>query len=386
MTGAPRAEPPAAPIPKKGELPVAQPTLPPLAEVVRHLEEAWGNRFLTNAGPLHQRLEEALREYLDVEHLSLFNNGTNALLTAVQALGLKGEVVTTPFSFVATANSLVWNGATPVFADIEESTFGLSADAFAAAVTPRTTGAMPVHCYGLPCDVKGIAEVASDHGLKVVYDAAHAFGVRRGGSSLLRHGDLAVLSFHATKVFSTVEGGAIVSHTAEQKRRIDRLRNFGIVDETSVTEAGLNGKLSEVHAAFGLAQLAHMGEMLRSRAALDARYRKALAGIRGLTLPATPPDTVANHGYFPVLVGPEFPVSRDGLHARLKAKGILSRRYFFPLICDFEAYSKAGHRPLVPVARRVSSQVLCLPMYAHLSEADLDRVAGAVRDVATEGA
>lgn len=362
-------------------IPVTQPTMPPLGEFVRYLEEIWGNRLLTNAGPLHQRLEEALREYLDVEHVSLFNNGTNALLTAVQALGLRGEVVTTPFSFVATAHSLVWNRATPVFADIDEATFGLSARAFEAAVTPRTTGAMPVHCYGIPCDVDGIAKVAQERGLKVVYDAAHAFGVKDRGRSVLRHGDLSVLSFHATKVFNTVEGGAVVSHDADTKRRIDRLRNFGIVDEVTVAEPGLNGKLSEVHAAFGLVQLARMGEALRARADVAARYRRGLAAVRGVRLPAPPAGATENHSYFPILVGPEFPLTRDQLHGRLKAEGILSRRYFYPLISDMASYARPGQAaPEVPVARRVAQQVLCLPMYGHLRPEDQDRVVAAVRD------
>jgi dTDP-4-amino-4,6-dideoxygalactose transaminase len=366
-------------------IPVTQPTLAPLAEFTKYLEELWGNRILTNSGPLHMRLEEALRDYLDVPHISLFNNGTVALMAAVKALDLTGEVVTTPYSFVATAHSLAWNGLTPVFADIDERTFGLSAKALDAAVTPETRGVMPVHCYGIPCDVDGIAKVAKEHGLKVIYDAAHAFGVKDRGKSVLRHGDLSVLSFHATKVFNTVEGGAIVCHDAEMKRRIDRLRNFGIADETSVTEVGLNGKLSEVHAAFGLAQLAHLGEALRGREVVAKRYRKELAGLKGLRIPEPAVDATENFSYFPVLIGPDFPLNRDELHAHLKGKGILSRRYFYPLISEMEAYASPGTTVDLPVSRRVASQVLCLPMYAHLSETDQARIITAVAETSRTG-
>jgi dTDP-4-amino-4,6-dideoxy-D-glucose transaminase len=366
-----------------GPIPVTQPTMPPMAEFSRYLKEIWGSRTLTNVGPLHQRLEQALCEYLDVEHVSLFNNGTNALLAAAQALDLKGEVVTTPFSFVATAHSLAWNRATPVFADIDEATFGLSARSFGQAITPKTTGVMPVHCYGIPCDVDGIAKVAGEHGLKVVYDAAHAFGIKDRGRSVLRHGDLSVLSFHATKVFNTVEGGAVVSHDAAMKRRVDRLRNFGIVDEARVDEVGLNGKLSEMHAAFGLAQLRQLGPARRARGVLARRYRRALAGLPGLTLPRPPSQATENFSYFPVLVDPAFPLDRDGLQQHLKERGILARRYFFPLIPDMKAYAR-GSRTVgdLPVARRVAQQVLCLPLYAHMGKADQDRVIAAVLEAA----
>lgn len=371
------------PAPTTPAIPVTQPTLPPLAEVEPYLREVWGSRILTNAGPLHNRLEEALRAHLGVDHLSLFNNGTVALMAAAKALGLRGGVVTTPFSFVATAHAIAWAGASPVFADIDPETFNLDPGAArrAAAVTPDATGLLPVHCYGTPCDVDGLARLAQERGLKVLYDAAHAFGVRRGGASLLRHGDMSVLSFHATKVFNTVEGGAVVCHDAATKRRVDELRNFGIVGEASAHNVGLNGKLSEVHAAVGLASLPHLDEVLLARAAVARRYRDRLGRVQGIHLPEPSAGATQNFSYFPVLVGPDFPVSRDALQERLKEKGILSRRYFHPLIPDMEAY-QAGPRPDVPVARRVSSQVLCLPMYAHLTEEDQGRVVAAILEAA----
>lgn len=362
-------------------LTVTQPYLPPLEEFVPLLAEVWESRILTNAGPKHQALEAALGEHLGVEHISLFSNGTVALITALQALDLTGEVITTPFSFVAGAHALRWNGLTPVFVDIDPHTLNLDARRIEAAITPRTSAIMPVHCYGHMCDTGAIQAIADRHGLRVLYDAAHAFGVRHNGQSLLRAGDLSVLSFHATKVFNTFEGGAIVSPNAETKRRIDRLRNFGFDSEVSVGEIGMNGKMSEVNAAFGLLQLRHVDNAIERRREIDALYRRALADVTGLHCVTPPAGQTRNGSYFPILVGPQFPLSRDALFEQLRAQGILARRYFHPLISDFPMYRNApgaAHDQL-PVAHRAATQVLCLPIYPAMSNADVGRVLSALR-------
>jgi len=355
---------------------VTQPELPPLADFIPYLERIWDSRQLTNGGPFHQQLEAALGEYLGVEHICLFSNGTLALMTALQALGVEGEVITTPYSFVATAHAILWNGLKPVFVDIDAESFNLDPARIEAAITPDTTAILPVHCYGRPCDVDEIRKIADRHGLRVVYDAAHAFGVRDAGGSVLRHGDLSVLSFHATKVFSTFEGGAIVCPDASTKQRIDYLKNFGFSDETTVLATGINGKLNEIQAAFGLLSLKSIDANLARRQWVDQLYRSRLAGVPGLRLPATFYGT-ANYSYFPILVGPEYPMSRDALYAHLRDNQIYGRRYFYPLITDFPMYrslSTAGTDGL-PSARRVSGQVICLPLYPSLSEPDVTRIA-----------
>ncbi|EGH24737.1 aminotransferase, partial [Pseudomonas amygdali pv. mori str. 301020] len=263
-------------------IPVTRPLLPPLEEFIPYLEHIWESRQLTNGGPFHQQLEKELAEYLGVQHLSLFSNGTRALMTAIQALRIKGEVITTPYSFVATAHSLLWNSLTPVFVDIDPGTYNLDPERIEEAITPATTAIMPVHCYGIPCDVDRIQQIADRYGLKVIYDAAHAFGVQHRGQSLLNHGDLSVLSFHATKVFNTFEGGAIISPDAKTKQRIDYLKNFGFADEVTVVAPGINGKMSEINAAFGLLQLKYIDEALLKRQRIDERYRDALATVPGL--------------------------------------------------------------------------------------------------------
>ncbi|MCU0647904.1 MAG: DegT/DnrJ/EryC1/StrS family aminotransferase [Gemmatimonadaceae bacterium] len=363
-------------------LTVTQPHLPPLEEFIPYLEAIWDRRVLTNGGPMHQQLEAALCAYLGVPHISLFANGTAALLTAVQALELSGEVITTPFSFVAGAHALLWNGLTPVFADIDPETLNLDPARIEAAVTERTTGIMPVHCYGNPCDLAAIERIARARGLRVLYDAAHAFGVTVPDGSVLTAGDLSVLSFHATKVFNTFEGGAIVSHDAATKQRIDQLKNFGIVDETTVDAAGLNGKMSEVNAAFGLVQLQHIDAAIARRAQIDAHYRALLAEVPGITCVPPSGQTRSNHSYFPILVGSEYPVSRNALYTALKGQDILSRRYFHPLISHFPMYRalpSAAPRNL-PVATRVAEQVLCLPIHTGMCDADVERVVTIVRE------
>ncbi|MQP77473.1 aminotransferase class I/II-fold pyridoxal phosphate-dependent enzyme [Stenotrophomonas sp. MYb238] len=355
---------------------VTSPLLPPLEEFVPYLEKIWDSRILTNSGSMHQALEKALCAYLGVKHIALFANGTLALVTALQALRITGEVITTPYSFVATAHSLLWNGIKPVFVDIDPDTLNLDPARIEAAITPQTTAIMPVHCYGRPCDVAAIARIADTYNLKVIYDAAHAFGVRDTRGSLLRHGDLSILSFHATKVFNTFEGGAIVCPDARTKQRIDHLKNFGFVNETTVVAPGINGKMNEVCAAFGLLQLKHIDHALARRADIDARYRRRLAGVRGLRCPRMPAAGTTNHAYFPVMIDDDFPVGRDGLYQHMRDRNILVRRYFHPLISEFPMYrGLASAQPSnLPTAHEAARRVLCLPIHPELSDADVDQV------------
>ena len=359
---------------------VTRPLLPPLEEFIPYLEQIWNNKWLTNNGPFHKQFENALCHYLGVEHISLFANGTLALVTALQSLRITGEVITTPYSFVATAHSLLWNGIRPVFVDIHPDTLNLDPDKIEAAITPQTTAILPVHCYGHPCDIERIQEIADNYGLKVIYDAAHAFGVRHRDESVLNHGDLSVLSFHATKVFNTFEGGAIVCQDAKTKRHIDHLKNFGYVDEVTVVASGINGKMSEFTAAFGLLQLKVINTALQQRAAIDARYRAGLAGIAGIHCLDDTVEGFGNHAYFPIMVRPEYPLVRDALYQKLRDNGVHARRYFFPLISDFPMYRgmpSAAHANL-PVARKAAEQVICLPIYPGLSEAEIDLVLGLI--------
>ena len=360
---------------------VTQPYLPPLEEFIPYLEKIWKNKWLTNNGPFHQQLEQALCEYLGVNHLALFTNGTIALVTALQALRVTGEVITTPYSFVATTHSLLWNGLTPVFVDIDPVTCNLDPEKIEQAITPRTTAIMPVHCYGTPCNVERIQQIADTYGLKVIYDAAHAFGVKLKGESLLLHGDLSILSFHATKVYNTFEGGAIICPDAKTKQRIDYLKNFGFADEVTVMAPGINGKMSEINAAFGLLQLRHVDAATTERRTIDALYREALSGVAGISLLPVPADTECSYSYVPVLVEGNYPLSRDGLYARLKEHNIFSRRYFYPLISEMPMYrGLPSARPEnLPVAEAISQKVLCLPIYPGLAQADVASVCGLIR-------
>lgn len=355
---------------------VTQPFLPPLKEFIPYLERIWENKWLTNAGPFHEELESSLAKYLGVEHLALFANGTIALVTALQTLRITGEVITTPYSFVATAHSLLWNGITPVFVDIDPSTCNLDPEKIEQAITPRTTAILPVHCYGNPCNVERIQQIADTYGLKVIYDAAHAFGVRYKEESLLRHGDLSVLSFHATKVFNTFEGGAIVCNDAKTKQRIDYLKNFGFADEVTVMAPGINGKMNEVQAAFGLLQLKYIDSAIEQRRSIDARYREALADVPGIVWLESPFDTVKSYSYFTIIVSDDYPISRDALYNKLRDEGIYARRYFYPLISDMSMYRglPSAAREKLPVAKRIADQVLCLPIYPALKEGDVNRV------------
>ncbi len=362
---------------------VTQPALPPLHEFIPYLEAIWANKILTNGGPFHQQLEKALCNYLGVEHLALFSNGTLGLVTALQALRITGEVITTPYSFVATAHSLLWNGIKPVFVDVHPDTLNLDPARIEAAITPQTTAIMPVHCYGHPCDVQAIQKIADNYNLKVIYDAAHAFGVQDAGGSVLRRGDLAVLSFHATKVFNTFEGGAIICPDAKTKLRIDQLKNFGFVDETTVVAPGINGKMSEINAAFGMLQLQHVDEAMAKRQAIDAAYREALKEVPGIRCLQSAGEQVANYSYFPILVEADYPLSRDALYQKLKDNNIFARRYFYPLITDFPMYRgmPSAHRENLPVATAAAQKALCLPIYPALSHEDVSRVVDLISGV-----
>jgi len=365
-------------------VPVTQPYLPPLEEFTPYLAQIWSNKWVTNEGPFHHQLEEALCEHLGVEHICLFSNGTLALMTALQALGITGEVITTPFSFVATTHALHWNGIKPVFVDIDPVSMNLDPSKIEAAITSETRAILPVHVYGNPCEVEAIQRIADTHGLRVIYDGAHAFGVKRNGQSILRSGDLSILSFHGTKIFHTFEGGAIVCHDLETKRRIDQLKNFGITDEVTVVAAGINAKMNEVQAAFGMLQLKHVDKAFEARARIDRRYREALGGVRGLTLHHIEDINSRNHAYFPVLVTEEFPVSRDQLYQELRNRHIGVRRYFYPLISEFATYNglPSAAPDNLPVASVISRQVLCLPIFPMLESSEQDRIIDIVLSLA----
>ena len=361
---------------------VAQPSLPPLEDFIPYLREIWSTKILTNGGPFHQQLEAALCEYLGVEHISLFTNGTLALVTALQALRITGEVITTPYSFVATAHSLLWNGIKPVFVDVHPDTLNLDPARIEAAITPQTTAILPVHCYGHPCDVEAIGRIADTYGLRLIYDAAHAFDVEKDGASVLRFGDLSVLSFHATKVFNTFEGGAIVCPDLKTKLRIDQLKNFGFVDEVTVVAPGINGKMNELSAAFGMLQLKGISAAIEMRQAVDARYRAGLLRVRGIQCLGDAGESRQNHSYFPIRVKPEYPLSRDALYKKLQSHGIHGRRYFYPLISDFPMYRglPSAARSNLPVSALAAAEVICLPMYQALSPQTQDTVISLIAD------
>ncbi|WP_170800050.1 DegT/DnrJ/EryC1/StrS family aminotransferase [Stutzerimonas stutzeri] len=365
-------------------IPVTSPLLPPLEEFIPYLEKIWQSRFLTNGGDMHQQLEQALCEYLGVRHLALFASGTLALVTALQALRITGEVITTPYSFVATAHSLMWNGIKPVFVDIDPISLNIDPEKIEAAITPQTTAIMPVHCYGNPCDTAALERIADTYNLKIIYDAAHAFGVQDGGGSVLRHGDLSVLSFHATKVFNTFEGGAIICPDEKTYRRIGHLKNFGFVNETTVVAPGINGKMNEVSAAFGLLQLRYIDNALARRRDIDQLYRRCLGEVAGLQcLPPRDDPKRANCAYFPVLVEADFPVSRDEVYHMMRRCDIHVRRYFYPLISDFPMYRglPSAAPANLPVARSIADKVLCLPIYPDLDDAAVVAICQVLKEV-----
>lgn len=369
---------------KLDEIFVTQPFMPPLKEFLPYLEQIWDNKLVTNCGPFHREFEAAVGEHLGVEHVALFTNGTIALVTALQSLRISGEVITTPFSFVATSHSLLWNGIKPTFVDIDPETLNLDPKQIEAAITPHTTAILPVHCYGRPCNTKAIQEIADTYNLKVIYDAAHAFGTKDEGGSILRHGDLSVLSFHATKVFNTFEGGAIVCPDAKTKNRIDQLKNFGIVSEVNVVAPGINGKMSEFNAALGMLQLKYMDRVMKGRKQVHDTYIRLLAGVRGIRCLNPPKEPGFNYSYFPILVGDDYPMSRDQLNQYLNENGIHPRRYFHPLISEFPMYRglpSADHANL-PVATDAARRIICLPIYSELELSQVERISELVANPA----
>jgi dTDP-4-amino-4,6-dideoxygalactose transaminase len=367
----------------KSAIYVTQPYLPPLDEFVPYLQSIWDNKVLTNGGTFHTQLENALAAYLGVKYAVLYNNGTIALICALKALGLTGEVITTPYSFVATSHSLLWNNLTPIFVDIDPVSLNIDPAKIEAAITSRTTAILGVHCYGHPCDVDVIQRIADKHGLKVIYDAAHAFGVEITKGSILNSGDLSILSFHATKVFNTFEGGAIICHDEATKNKVNSLKNFGIADETTVLEVGINGKMSEVNAAFGLLQLKYIEVALAQRKKVDLYYRDQLKDLAGIELINSFHEKIANYSYFPILINQEYPISRDALYEKLKNNNIYSRRYFYPLLTNFEMYKKmpSAQKENLPIASHIAEQVLCLPIYPDLSLLEQDRIIDIIKGV-----
>lgn len=361
---------------------VTRPHLPPLEEFIPYLEEIWNSQHLTNNGPFHGQLEQALCDYLGVKHISLFTNGTIALITALQALQISGEVITTPYTFVATSHALLWNNIKPVFVDIDPVTLNLDPSKIEAAITEHTQAIMPVHCYGNPCDIDAIARIAEQHKLKVIYDAAHAFGVQDDHGSILNHGDLSILSFHATKVFNTFEGGAIISPDAKTKQHIDYLKDFGFSDELTIVAPGINGKMSEVNAAFGLLQLKHIDQAIARRKEIALHYREALQGISGIHLVSETFQKHANHSYFPVLIDNDYPISRDALYNKLQSHNIYTRRYFYPLISNLPMYQEltSSNAQNLSVANRTAKQILCLPIYPTLENNELDKIISIIRE------
>lgn len=360
---------------------VTSPLLPPLDEFNDYLRDIWQRKWITNNGHYHQMLEKALCDYLGVEHISVFTNGTLPLIAALQALRISGEVITTPYSFVATTHSIWWNNIRPVFVDIDPRTGNLDPDRIEAAITPATTAIMPVHVYGTPCDTERIRSIADKYGLRVIYDAAHAFGVRVDGRSVLEAGDMSTLSFHATKTYNTIEGGALICHTAEMKQRIDYLKNFGFADETTIVAPGINAKMDEVRAAYGLLSLKYVDRAIEARRQVALRYREALRGVEGITLLDEVPGVRHNYSYFPIFVDAgRYGLSRDELYARMKEAGVFGRRYFYPLISTFSTYRglPSAAAANLPVATRMADQVICLPMHHALSDADVERVLGTI--------
>lgn len=378
----------------KPQITVTSPLLPPLDEFNSYLQQIWESKWITNNGHFHQQLEQALAEYLGVEYLSLFTNGTLPLITAFQALGIhEGEVITTPYSFVATSHSIWWNGLKPVFVDIEEDTCGIDLSKIEAAITPNTVAIMPVHCYGKPCKTAEIDAIARKHNLKVIYDAAHAFGVIENDQSVLKAGDISTLSFHATKVYNTIEGGALICHSAEMKYHVDNLKNFGFRGETTVVAPGINSKMDEMRAAYGLLNLRQVDAAIEARKQVAKRYVEALQDVQGIKIFQPMVDSFAsslnslspcrlNYSYFPIFVDEDrYGISRDALYEKMKANNVLGRRYFYPLITDFDPYKDIPSANLanLPVANKIANQVICLPMHHALSDEDVKRVVECIR-------
>ncbi len=372
------------------QITVTSPLLPNLDEFNVMLKEIWASKWVTNMGQFHNQLEKALAEYLHVPYVCLFTNGTIPLMTALQALRITGEVITTPYSFVATTHSIWWNGCKPVFVDIDPTTGNMAPDKIEAAITPATTCIMPVHCYGKPCDTKRIQEIADKYGLKVIYDAAHAFGVEvpaqqygleafdeKGLAGIMNAGDMSTLSFHATKVYNTIEGGALVVHDEKTKRRIDNLKNFGITDEVTVVAPGINGKMDEMRSAYGLLNLKQVDDAIEKRHQVAIKYREALRNVSGISFWDDMPGVRHNYSYFPIFIdGNKYGKSRDDIYYKMKEQGVLSRRYFYPLISNLPTYRgfPSANKENLPLGNKMADEVLCLPMHHALSEEDINRV------------
>ncbi len=361
----------------KNIITVTSPLLPDLGEFTKLLQEVWDSKWITNNGSFHIQLEKALAEYLKVPYVSLFTNGTLPLITALQALRITGEVITTPYSFVATTHSLWWNGIKPVFVDIEWESGCIDPNKIEAAITPKTTAIMPLHVYGKPCDMEAIQDIADKYGLKVIYDAAHAFGVEVNGKSVLNAGDMSTLSFHATKVYNTVEGGAMIMHDEMTKKRIDYLKNFGFASETKVIAPGINSKMDEIRSAYGLLNLRQVDAAIESRHQVAIRYREILRNVEGIEVWEDIPGVRHNYSYFPIFVDEKkYGMSRDDLYFKMKEQGVLGRRYFYPLISEFSTYRSlpSAAKENLPVAHKMANSVICLPMHHALKEEDIQRI------------
>ena len=359
---------------------VTKPAMPPIEELLPYLKNIWESQILSNGGCFHEQLEKELCNYLGVKYISLFSSGTTALIAALNLFDLSGEVITTPFSFVATSHAIKWNNLKPVFVDIERDTFNISPEKIEQAITDKTTAILPVHCYGIPCDVEAIDHIAKKYNLKVIYDASHAFGVEDRSGSILQYGDASALSFHATKVFNTFEGGAVVCKSLEEKQRLHRFKNFGLSKENNIDVIGLNGKMSEINAAFGILQLKYLDEYISKRKDIFEYYRQELSSIEGLEIIKFKPGTIFNYCYFPILIGERFPVKCKDLMIFLEQQNIFCRRYFYPLISDFDAYKNlvTGKIDFVN-AKKAADNILCLPIFPDLSKDNVGRIVDIIK-------
>ena len=356
---------------------VTAPLLPNLEDFNEMLQEIWNSKWITNNGNFHKQLEKELASYLKVPYISLFTNGTLPLITALQALRITGEVITTPYSFVATTHSLWWNGCKPVFVDIDPATGNIDPDKIEAAITPQTQAIMPVHVYGKPCDTQRIQEIADKYGLKVIYDAAHAFGVEVNGESILNAGDMSTLSFHATKVYNSIEGGALVMQDERTKKRIDYLKNFGFAGEIEVVAPGINSKMDEMRSAYGLLNLKLVDAAIEARHQVAVKYRETLRSVEGISFMDDMPGVKHNYSYFPIFVDPEkYGMTRDELYEKMRSHNVLGRRYFYPLISTFSTYRglPSAAPENLPKAHQIADSVICLPMHHELSVRDVDRI------------
>lgn len=356
-------------------IPVTQPNMPPIEDYLESLKRIWTSKILTNKGEIHDELSAQLSEYLKVQHLSLCSSGTMGLLIALKALNLKGEVITTPYTFAATSNALMWSGLKPIFVDIEEATFNMDPSKIESAITKNTSAILAVHAYGNPCKMEAIKEIAQRHNLKIIYDAAHAFGVEDKSKSILEFGDISVLSFHATKIFTTGEGGAIISRDADTKQTVDRLINFGLDHEFNIQHCGINGKLSELHAAFGLAQLKNINQVIKKNSEVDGLYRQSLKKYEGIACWQSTASK-QNYSYFPISIKDTYPITRDALYEKMILNSIGARRYFYPLISELSLYQNLPSASVanLPIANKMAKQILCLPIYANLSALQIQKI------------